>query len=449
MAGFAFGQADTSAQPAPSVPIQHAANIELPYTEMLTPPMPVSGVRPALRLGTEVRSNLLTGSIAVSTAYDDNMLSAPGSRVGDFSYLFYPTLDLVQTRGRWEWDLGYSPGFTLNQRLNERNQSAHDLHLLLGYRLSPHTNLQLHDTFSKTTNLFSTFLASGTDQPGPFQGPNMSPVTPLANRTANTSGLDLTYQFGRDSMVGASGGYYFVNYGAVETTSGLTSSSLIDTRSWNADAFYAHRFVGRHWLGLTYNVQRLMFDSGYRTDVQRVLLFYSLSVSSHMSFSAWAGPERSTTFLPTLALVPTDATSRTNHWNGAGGLAWSWQGTRSGFTLGYTRQTTDGGGLSEAVNMQSVSGEIRRRLTQRWTTSVGAMYATNDPVGSPSLSLMRGFHTLSGNAGFDCQVTDHLAFGIRYGRDQQKYLDAIPSVWTNRNRAWVSMSYSFSRPLGR
>jgi hypothetical protein len=374
------------------------------------------------------------------------MLSSATGRLSDVSYLLFPTLDIVQSRGRFNWDLGYSPGFTINQRFNERNQSAHDLHVLLGYQLSPHVNLQLHDSFNKTTNLFSNFMASGSDQPGPLQQPNISLITPLTNQTRNTSGMDLTYQFGRDSLVGASGGYYFVNYGVVEGPAGQTYG-LIDSRSWNADGFYAHRLAGRHWFGVSYNFQRLMFDPGLRTDVQRVLVFYSVPFGSHMSFSLWAGPERAKSLVPAALIGPTNSLTSTSHWNGAGGVAWSWQGTRTGFSLGYTRQTSDGGGLMEAVRMQSVTGDVRRRLTQRWTASLSALYGINDPLGSST--VVSGIRTLSGNAGFDYQMTDHLGFGIRYGRDQQKYVDAVPNSWTNRNRAWVSMSYSFNRPLGR
>src|SRR5581483_4416934 len=140
-------------QTSPGAPPQPAFGSELPYTEELTPPLPVAGVRSPLRLSSETpRSNILNGSMTVSAAYDDNMLASPTNRVGDFSYLLFPSLDIVQTRERWSWDFGYSPGFTFNQRLNERNQSAHNLYFLLGYRFSPHVNLQLRDNFNKTTN---------------------------------------------------------------------------------------------------------------------------------------------------------------------------------------------------------------------------------------------------------------------------------------------------------
>jgi hypothetical protein len=374
------------------------------------------------------------------------MLGSSEHRVGDVSYLVFPTLDITETRERWTLNFGYSPGFTVNQKVNERNQSAHDLHLLFGYRLSPHVSLQLRDSFNKSTTLFSSAMPSSAEQPAPIQGPNTSLITPYANTTSNTSGLDLTYQFGRDSLVGVSGGYYFTNYENAGTPG--QSYGFIDTRSWNGDAFYAHRFAGRHWIGLTYNYQRLLFDPGYRTDVQRALLFYSVTLSSHMSFSLWAGPERSMNLVPSLTLASTPALVPVadKSWYGAGGLTWTWQGTRTGLSLGYSQQISDGAGLAQAVRMQEGNAEVRRRLTQRWTTSVGALYASNNPL---TVSALQPFKSLSGNAGFDYQMTEHLGLGLRYGRDQQKYAAIVQSSAVNRNRVWFSISYSFTRPLGR
>ena len=430
---FIQAQATPGASPSEAVPESSVA-----YSEVLMPPMPVAGARPPLTLASEpARSNFVRGSLGITAAYDDNMLSTTSAHVGDTSYLFYPTLDFVQARERWLLDLNYSPGFTFNQKLSERNQAAHDLHLLLGYRLSPHVNLQLRDSFSKTTTLFSDFSGMRTDQPGPMPIPNLFPVTPITERTGNTSGADLTYQFGRDSMVGASGGYYFVNYGRIVGTSGETYR-LVDTRSWNGDGFYTHRFGGRHWLGTSYTVQRLMFDPGYPTEVQRALGFYSVYLGSHISFSVWAGPERSK------SLAPVDVVARARQWNVAGGLQWTWQGERTAFSAGYTRQTSDGGGLAQAVLMNLANAQVQRQLTRRWNTTIQAMYARDDGLNP---SGMQAQQSLSASADLRCQMTKQMGFALRYARYRQEY--ALHGVPADRNRASVSIFYSFSRPVGR
>jgi hypothetical protein len=424
---------------------------EMPYTEVLMPPLPVSGLQMPLTFSSEnPRTNFVMGSLQLGSGYDDNVFATPSNHTGDVSYLILPSVDLGQTRERWNWDLGYSPGFVINQRVTERNQAAHNLHLLLGYRLTPHVALQVRENFEKTSNLFSGLLGSTpVAGPGPLQQPNVSAITPLADRTSNSTGLAVRYQFSASSMVGTSGNFYLVNYSASAGSTGQTSG-LIDSRSWGGNAFYAYSFSNRQWTGVAYDFQRLLFNPGYRTDVNRALMFYSVSIGSQMTFSIWAGPEYTTSLVPdTLILTPPaiGITSFQSRWAVAGGGSVIWQGRRTSFRVGYTRQTTDGAGLAQAVRLRQLDGEIRERLTSRWTTSLDLGYARNYPLNPVNgLALFRSW---LGNAGLDCRLTENLAFGLRYGRDQLTYQYPALAAASNRNRAWLSISYSFSRSLGR
>ena len=430
-----------------TVPIP-AISPGVPYTTELTPPLPVTTVQRPLTFSSETeRGNYITGRLQVGAGYDDNILVQPSHHVDDVSYMVTPSIEIGQTRERWDWDFGYSPGFVINQRVFERNQAAHNLHLLFDYRLSPHVTAQVHEGFERTNSLFSGLTGPPEIGPGPLQKPNTSGVTPFANRTANTSGLDLTYQFGVGSLVGASGNYNFVNYDA---PAGLISTNygLADTRAWGGDGFYAHRFSNQHWAGLSYDFQRLQFDYGNRTDVNRTLLFYTVPVSSQLTLSLWTGPEYTLSTVPSLATHGSKSTGSEEHWGVAGGADLSWQGKRTSTRLEYTRQASDGSGLAQAVKLEQVEGEIRERLTRRWTLDAGVGYARNTPLNA--VSGPTPYRSWVGNAGLQYKLTDNLAFDARYGRDQLQYENRLPPVsWSNRNRAWVSMSYSFSRPLGR
>jgi hypothetical protein len=440
---LAQGQEPQHTVPTPAI------GPDLSYTEALTPPMPVSGMRTPLALSAETpRSNLLMGSMEVGAAYDDNVLATPSNHISDVSYLILPSIDIGQTRERWNWDFGYSPGFTINQRVVERNEATHDLHMLFAYRVSPHVTAEVLENFQKSNSLFSGVLGSATATgPGPLQQPNTSGITPFANRTGNTTGLDLVYQFSASSLVGASGNFYLVNYTTPSNFTG-EARALINSRSWGGNAFYAHRFSNRHWAGVTYNFQRLLFDPGYRTDVSRPLLFYSISAGSQVTFSVWAGPEQTTSVIPSALAPVMGGGSSETHWGVAGGADLSWEGKRTGARVGYTRQTSDGGGLAQAVRLQQISGEIREALTQRWSVNAGLGYARNNP-----LNLANGlssYRSWMGTGGFDYKLTDNLGLGLRYGRDQLQYGNSGSSgSWSNRNRAWFSVSYSFLRPLGR
>ena len=387
--------------------------------------------------------NFLRMGIEAGTAFDDNALLTPSDRTSNVSYILLPSIEIGQSRSRLRWDLAYRPGFTVNQQVSERNEFAQGLSFVFDYRLTAHVGVRLREGFEKTNNAFLG-VVQGSQAPGtvPGQTPNFSAVTPLADRTSNISALDLTYQFGANSVVGASGNYYLTNYN--HDASGTTS--LVDSNSVGADGFYAHRFANRHWAGLMYNFQRLQFQPGNRTNVQRAPLFYAVSFGTHTMLSVWAGPEYSITPQAVPGTIP-DASDSRSRWGAAGGADFSWEGARTTFRAGYLEQTTDGGGLAEAVVLKEFRAEIHRRLTTRWTLTADLARSQNDP-----LYLISGtspYQTWTGGGGFEYAFTDRWMMRLRYDREHLS-TETHPSISpTNRNRVLLSIGYSFSRPLGR
>jgi hypothetical protein len=459
VASVAWGQETPAHQQAPAQqgsPAQQESSAneessqepEFSYSEVLNPPLPVSALQMPMAFPSETeRSNFFTAGLRFATGYDDNVLATSSNRLSNLSYMIMPSVRIGQVRERWQWDFGYSPGVTINQQLSDQNQSAHYLDTLFTYRLSPHVSVQIKENFEKTSSIFSGVLSnSNTPTPGPLQQPNSSVITPLADRTGNTTVLDLGYQFDANSLVGASGNFYFANYDSPAGSSS-TVPQLINSRSWGGNGFYAHRFSNRQWVGITYNFQRLLFDPGNRTDINRPLLFYSISTGTRLTFSAWAGPEQTTSSIPFPQTVVNAPSSQVN-WHVAGGADLLLKGKQTNFRMSYTRQTTDGGGLAEAVRLEQVSGVLQRRLTERWMADVGVGYGKNHPLSS--VGDQTPYNSLLANAGIDCQLTDSFSFGLRYGREQLTYeFPSSASSLSNRNRAWFSFSYSFSRPLGR
>ena len=416
---------------------------ELPYTEVLVPPMPVRERMP-LALSTELRSeNFLRMGIEVGTAFDDNALLTSTAHSSDVSYIFLPNVEIGQSRPRTRWGLTYRPGFTINHHLSERNQMAHGLAFIADYRLTPHVAVRLREGLDKTNNTFSGLL-QGAQAPGsvPGQAPNFSSVTPLAERTSNISAVDLTYQFGANSMAGVSGNYYFSNYS--RDTSATVA--LLDSSSAGGDAFYAHRFANRHWAGLMYNFQRLQFQPGNRTNVQRLPLFYALSLGSHVVLSLWAGPEYSVTPYAVAATTQPGATARSRV-GGTGGGDLTWQGNRTSIRAGFLQQTTDGGGLAEAAVLKDFRAELRRRLSTRWTVTAVLTRSQNNPLYPVASSLP--YLTWTGGGGFEYAFSEHWAARLGYTREHLDTQTHPPTSATNRNRVLFSVSYLFSRPLGR
>ena len=437
------------AQTPEAAPAVASEEREIQYSEPLTLPMPMRTAQAPLAVSSENRrSNILSAGIQLGTAFNDNVLATPAYHVSNVSYLAVPRFELRQTRERWGLDLLYSPALTVNQQLSQQNQTAHSLSLLMNYGLSPHVNLQLRENLTRTNNLFSGLLDESI-APGPMQQPNPSLFVPLTDSTTNSNGADLTYRFGANSLVSASGSYYFVNYGKVAGGSG--TYYLIDSRSANGSSSIAHRFSNRHWLGLSYGFQQLMFDPGSRTTVQRALLFYSYAVGTHMSLSMWAGPQYSTSQGNNVIVAGTGQVlsyGGSSKWSPGGGAQLEWQGSHTAFRAGYVRQITDGGGLAEAVMTQQVDVQFQRQLATRWSATTEVGYATNHPL--QRIALSADFNSLRGNAGIEYRFSERVGLSLFYGRQQQRYEYPIfPTALSNQNRVWFSLAYTFVRPLGR
>jgi hypothetical protein len=430
--------------PSQDSPQEASAAGEIPYTEPLNPPGVLTGDRPPLVLSSDVElENVLSGSLQWTALFNDNVLATSSNRFRDVAHLIAPGISITQSRSRGRWSLAYKPGFTFNQRFDQLNQSAHTLNMDLSYRFSPHVTLRLRDGFDKTTNLFSGWFAAGSAPGfGLLEQPNQSVLTPLTERTGNTADAELTYQFSRDSLVGAGATHYFVDYGR-PATAGL--SNLIDTRSIATDGFYAHRFANKHWAGTSYSFQQLSFEGGHRTSIHRMLFLYALPMAGHATVTFWAGPE----YASTDVAIPNISIRAGSTWSGAGGVAFSWQGQRAGVRTEYQRRINDGGGLAEAVTLQQANAELRYRLAARWTASTGIGYANNDPVNGNS-NLVRQTEVLFAGAGIEHVVRQNLILSFHYRRDNQRYPDqgpAFPSI--HRNEASFTLTYQFTRPLGR
>lgn len=101
------------------------------------------------------------------------------------------------------------------------------------------------------------------------------------------------------------------------------------------------------------------------------------------------------------------------------------------------------------VLLDSGSGTIRQQLTQRLTASIGGGYAQNQVIGSFLPSGSNG-HSINGIASLEQQFGQHFNVQLGYTHLHQSY-GGIPviSSFPNTNREFFSISYQFSRPLGK
>jgi hypothetical protein len=349
------------------------------------------------------------------------------------------------------WKINYAAGFVASERYSALNQGTHKLDFESAYRISPHVTLTLRDNFAMTTGFFDQ-LNQGTEAPGTvLQRPNQSVVTPLAKQTANLATGVVSYQFSSNNEIGASGTSYLSRF---HDTQG--SASLVDTDSQEAEAFYNHRIFGRDSIGVTYRFQRFTFSSLANDSlVHSVLATYTWRPHANLAISFFAGPQyhdSNSQYIQqsvtpqsiTLAWIPESR----NSWSTAAGSSLNWNGQRTSFLADVARTINDGGGLLGAVELTSADAAVRRQLTQAYSMQVGVSYGRNRAlvVSSAPYSLV---NSTIGSISLSRRFGSSLGFRAGYARAHQTQENVSATNLVNNNRAWVSLSYDFSRPIGR
>jgi hypothetical protein len=445
IAARSWAQGDSTPQP----PADNSAATPVMDQPMVTPSVVTGAGSPVAFTSEMERSNYLRGGATATAAYQDNVFSSTGNVGSDVSYTLGPFITLNLTRPRYRWDFSYSPGFTFYQRHTSLDQTSHSLGLSFAYRLSPHVTFTAQDTFIKTSAFFSPLVSNGVGSlPNPVQSPNLTLIAPVADTLINTTSVGISYQFGLNDMVGATGSSSILRYLNRKEVPGL-----FDSTGEGAGAYYTHRFANRNYLGLNYQFQRLLSDTtvvlvGTNQLETRTHSFYgsyTLYLKPTLSLTAFGGPQYSDTFGGTI--VPR------RMWSPSGGGSVSWQGEQTSFAASFSRRITDGGGLPGAVRANIADASFRAQLSKALTGSVAADYATNTVLDSTFVGGFSGGlngHSVSETASLTRTFGEHWIGSLGYLHLHQSYNNISTfDVAPNQNRAWVSVSYQFERPLGR
>jgi hypothetical protein len=412
---------------------------------MLTPP-PVSGQSYPIILTSQERSNYLRGGLAFTSAYTDNAVGpVNGHPVSDISYSVWPTIALDETTTRSHLVLTYAPGFTFYQRESSLNQADQNASINFQYRLSPHVTFSARDGFQKSSSVFNQpDLGAAGVVSGGTQVANQSVIAPIADQLSNSGNVGITYQFAANSMVGAGGTFTNLHYPDQKEVSGL-----YDSASQGGLAFYSVRVSKINYFGATYQYQRLASYPTLgtnETQTQALLLFYTLYPTKRFSISVFGGPQYADSG-PQFAATGSTASPPSQSWNPAAGCSLSWQGHFSSLAISYAHLISSGGGLIGAVKTDNVSASIRQQLRRTLNATVGGGYAQNDVLAATT--AVNNGHTISGTASLQQQFGQHLNVQLGYTRLHQDYAVAVLAATPDTNREFVSISYQFSRPLGR
>lgn len=403
-------------------------------------PAPVSDEAYSLAFTSETpRTNYVRGEVIFETVYDDNILPSSGQAVTDVRYSVSPTISLQQSRSRLNWNLTYGPGFNFYQHNTAINAIDHNLALGLEYRLSPHLTLSVENSFQKASDLLS-LSAEDVAALGSLgiRAPNDSIVPPATPRISNFSDAGVTWQFGPNAMVGAKGAMSGLWYPDRAKLPGI-----FDSTAQAGSFFYAHRLSGRHYIGATYEFQRLLTQPGVaETQTHSALLFYTLYLPPGVAVSLFLGPEHSDT--RSAALVPA-----LRDWSPAAGASVAWHGEHTSVVTSYAHRISDGGGLSGAVIYNRADASLRWRLAKSLTAGLGGSYSTDSVLAARPLQGFGG-HAWSGDASLQRSLGRSLSLQLGYTHLHQSYSSvAAIAQAPDRDNVWVSLSYQFDRPLGR
>jgi len=437
---------DMLRQPAPAYGMDNTPNNS--EDRMLIPPTVSGQSYPEVPTSQE-HSNYLQGGVTFSSAYNDNVLGTSVSNsapVSDVNYSVWPTLALDETTSRLHWNLTYAPGFTFYQHTSSRNEADQNASIDFQYRLSPHVTFSARDGFHKSSSVFNqSYLGAAGPVSGGTQEPNQSVIAPFANQLNNSGNVGITYQFAANEMMGAGGTFTNLHYSDLAEVPGLSDSS-----SQGGSIFYALRMSRMHYVGVTYEYQRLLSypaPGTNQTQTHSFLLLYTLYATPRFSISFFGGPQYAD-ISPQFSDGVSVSSPASQSWHPDVGGSLSWQGRLSSIAVSYSHMISGGGGLVGAVQMDSASGSIRQQLSRTLSALLTAGYAQNDALVVTPLAG-KG-HTVSGTASLQQQFGQHFNVQLGYTRLHQDYSTiAVLASSPNTNREFVSISYQFSRPLGR
>jgi hypothetical protein len=404
---------------------------------MQTPP-PVSGQAYPTETGSETRSNYLRAGLNVQIAYDDNVEPGNSSKpVGDEIYTIGSSFALDQITPRAHRTLMYSPGFTLYEptsALNALNQNAAASY---EYRLSPHAKVSVQDTFVQASNVFDQ-PAGGVS--GSTQAAAVAVVAPFAEQLSNGTSGESTFQFSRNSMIGAGGTYSLLDYPNPAQAAGLPNSN-----TYGGSAFYNRRLSSTQYMGVNYQYSKMTSSSASGasvTEMYTIYSFYTLYLAHTLSFSVSGGPQH---FDVTDAPFPASTA-----WTPAVTASMGWQRNRTNLAASYSRTVNGAGGLLGTFESTAGNASGRWQATRTWTLGAAASYSILKSVTPLSPTASQGGHTLSGTVSAHHPIGQHLSAEIGYSRLHQSYggIAAI-SVDPDGDHGYISISYQFSRPLGR
>jgi hypothetical protein len=413
--------------------------VGLAMTDQMRTPPPVSGEAYSTATGSEIRSNYLRAGLVFTTGYSDNVLGYSVNPISDVDYTLSPTIAIDKATPRLHLRFNYSPGFTIYQHTSARNQYNQNLDLNLMYLLSPHVAVTLRDNLLQTSSALNSNQLLGGAISGTQQPPLIAVIAPVGDQIGNSGNAELTYQFSRQGMVGASGTFTNLHYLHPSEVPGL-----YDSKSSGGSAFYNHRLSKHNYIGATYRyTDTIAYPLNAQSEIQAhtFLFFYTIYLKPTFSLSFSGGPQH---YDISQSPLPTQGA-----WGPSITASLGWQGRHTNYSASYLRTVAGGGGLVGAFQSNIATGSARWQFARTWSLGSAVSYANNKNVTPSAFLSTEGGYSVFGTVSFHHQFTERFQVEFGYTRLHENYsFIQVISNAPNTDRGFVSFSYNFSKPLG-
>lgn len=427
-----WGQTDSGAQ--------DEDDTTMATTEMAAPP-PVSGQAYPTLVGAETRTNYLSGGLAVSAAYINNLYTGGSSALNETTISIEPDLALDQASPRQHRTIRYNPGFTFYQPTTALNEVDQNLAAKYRIQLSPHVSLTADDELQRTSTAYAA-TGIGVGSVSGSAPTSLSGAVPLlAQRLSNTATAVTTWQFGPTSMVGGSAQFTELHFPNPSEATGL-----FDSNSQGGSFFYTRQLTEKQYTGVAYQyVDMLAYppkSASSETQTNTIYPFFTQYLTRKVSLSISGGPQHYSTNASSVAPA-------TAQWSPSVMGSIGWQGLHTAFSASYSQGVTAGGGLLGAYHSDEGGLSARWQISRDWTTSLGGGYISNKGVSQAAALSSPGGHMISGSFLIDHSISSHLVLHCEYDRTHESYA-AIAALANapDMDRVTVALAWRFMRPLG-
>jgi len=394
-------------------------------------------------LSTSIENSSITLGIGAGFSFDSNGYPTTNTAQNRWLYNISPFVRIQQFFPRLAWHGSYGGGYQAYNQISgpaTQNNNLFSQNASLGFlwQMAQHWQLSADDSFRYSADPFDSFVTlAGTPS---LNNPNAVSYYPLSNFTQNNAFLTVTDQITKRDTLAFTG---TENLRRTATYNIATSVPFYNLNSYGGRANYSHVISPRLTLGAGYDYNNLDFGKGQqRSGIQTISFTGDYQINPNMTISGWIGPEYTSTKSQIGPFV-----AYSSLWSTALGANFGWRDLRNSFRAGYARQVSDGGGIIATSQTNVVNASYRRQITHKWSGLLGGRYSHN----VSTVASGRSFENYSVDVGVGYQISKSFLADANYIRVHQSQSNAflIGTSTYNDNRVGVSISYSWSHPLGR